>query len=259
MPFWSDPVTLIDSGHQQPEKYDEVYAHGFCVDEGDKDKPARILLGWEMASGPKGHNQGGSGNFFAYYNCQDQKMYTAGDKDLGSTIDLREMYNDCIINDAKSPDSRLFGYTTFPELLPDGSIAVLYSLRGRSYIANWKQDSWLTTEINVGGIITDYQRTETGTYVLLSGEQMDFCVWESMNGVTGWKKRSETTLPAENGASSAITGFIDGYQPGVQWMAATVDWENSQKDYSGKWPVYTFGVMEQKPRNTLKKLPKLTR
>ncbi|MHC4403334.1 MAG: hypothetical protein ACYTG0_27060, partial [Planctomycetota bacterium] len=31
---WSEPITLIDSGHKQKEKYDEVYAHGFSVEKG---------------------------------------------------------------------------------------------------------------------------------------------------------------------------------------------------------------------------------
>jgi hypothetical protein len=82
---WSKPVTLIDSGHKQEEKYAELYAHGFSVDKGGKERPARIPLGWEMALGPRGHNKGGYGNFFAYFNCQDQEMYTAGNQGLGST------------------------------------------------------------------------------------------------------------------------------------------------------------------------------
>jgi hypothetical protein len=239
---WSEPVTLIDSGHRQKEKYDEVYAHGFSVDKGDNDQAARILLGWEMASGPRGHNKGGYGNFFAYFNCKDQKMYTAGDKNLGATVDLEEMYSDCIINDAKSPDSRLFGYTTFPEVLRDGSIGVLYSLKGKSFVANWKNDSWKTTEIDVGGGIDDFQRTASGSYVVLSGNNKGITVWESRNGVTSWKKRSVTELPVEEGSDSSAKGFIEGFDKEVQWMASTFNRDNRKKDYSGKWPVYTFGV-----------------
>ncbi|MFC1600944.1 BNR-4 repeat-containing protein [Candidatus Sumerlaeota bacterium] len=243
--IWSKPVTLIDSGHKEPEKYDEVYAHGFSVDGGGKDGSARILLGWEMASGPRGHNKGGYGNFFAYFNCKDQNMYTAGDKNLGSTVGLEEMFSDCIINSAKSPDSRLFGYTTFPQVLSDGSIGVLYSLKGKAYIANWKHDSWKTTEINVGGGIDDYQRTASGTYALLSGRNTGITVWESRDGVTDWKKKSVTELPAEEGSDSSAKGFIEGFHEEVQWMASTFNRDNRRKDYSGKWPVFTFGEKDR--------------
>ena len=260
---WSTPVTLIDSGHKEPEKYDEVYSHGFSVDEGNADKPDRILLGWEMASGPGGHNKGGYGHFFAYFNCHDQKMYTAGDKDLGPTVDLEEMYSDCIINDAKRPDSRLFRYTTFPEVLRDGSIGVLYSLNGKSFVANWKNDSWKTTEINVGGGIDDFQRTASGSYAVLSGGNSAITVWVSKNGVTDWKKKSVTQLPAKEGSDSSAKGFIEGFDKEVQWMASTFNRDDRKKDYSGKWPVYTFGAKRQKriikPRKMPNKKLKATR
>lgn len=242
---WSKPVTLIDTGHNQPEKYDEVYAHGFSVDEGGKDRPPRILLGWEMAAGPKGHNKGGYGNFFAYFNCHDQKMYTAGGKDLGASVDLEEIFSDCIINDAKNPDSRLFGYTTFPEILPDGSTSVLYALGGKTYSANWKQNSWQMTEIEISGRVRDYQRTRSGTYVILSHGNEGITVWESRDGVTDWNPTSVTELPAGKGDYSSTIGFIDGFEPEVQWLAATFNREMRMQDYSGKWPVYTFDVSSQ--------------
>ena len=265
---WSEPITLIDSDHKQKDKYDEVYAHGFSVEKGKNDKPDRILLGWEMRSGPKGHNKGGYGNFFAYFNCRDQKMYNAGGKDLGDTVDLQEMYSDCIINDAKSPDSRPFGQTTLPEVLPDGSPGVLYTLNDKTYIAQWKEGTWKTTKLEVTGRISDYQRTNQGTYVILSsgnknitnaafdlinrapfsnyamlsGGNKNITVWESKNGVTGWQKRTVAELPGEMGSDTAAYGFIDGFKPEVQWMAATYDRKNRKNDYSGKWPVYTFGA-----------------
>jgi len=239
---WSKPITLINSGHKQKEKYDEVYAHGFSVEKGENNNPDRILIGWEMASGPQGHNKGGYGNFFAYFNCRDQKMYAAGGKDLGSTIDLNEMFSDCIINDAKSPTSRLFGYTTLPEVLPDGSPGVLYKLFGKAYIAKWVGGSWKTTELKITGGIGDYQRTAQGTYVVLSGGNKNITVWESRNGVTGWEKLSVTEVPSEKGSNAATKGFIDGFSPEVQWLAATFDRKKRKSDYSGKWPVYTFGA-----------------
>ncbi|MFO7936917.1 MAG: BNR-4 repeat-containing protein [Kiritimatiellia bacterium] len=243
---WSEPVTLIDSGHKQEEKYDEVYLHGFSVDYGGKDEPARILLGWEMASGPKGHNEGGYGNFVACFNCENGKMYNAAGRDLGSVVDLEEMYNDCIISDARSADSRLFGYTTFPEFLPDGSIAVLYSLKGRNCIVNWRHSSWELTELPITGGIDDYQRTDNGSYVILSGGNKAVTVWESDNGVNDWREKSVTKLPSENGSDAAVKGFIDGFRSEVQWMAVTYDIDQRKKDYSGKWPVFTYGVVLEK-------------
>ncbi|MGD9126041.1 MAG: BNR-4 repeat-containing protein [Planctomycetia bacterium] len=239
---WSEPVTLIDSGHRQKEKYDEVYLHGFSIDQGGDGKPARVLLGWEMVSGPLGHNRGGYGNFFAYFNCENQKMYAAGGKDLGSTVDLGEIYDDCVINDTKDPNSRLFGYTTFPEVLPDGSVSVLYTLHGKNYVAHWKQNAWATSEIKIDGKLYDYQRTDQGTYVILSGSNKRTTVWESGDGLTDWKIKSVTKLPTDGNNDSATKGFIDGFQSAVQWMAATYNMKKRKKDYSGKWPVYTFGV-----------------
>jgi hypothetical protein len=241
---WSDPVRLIDSGHREPEKYDEVYLHGFCIDPARKGRAARILLGWEMASGPGGHNIGGHGNFFAAYDCDTGRMQNAAGKTLGETVDLREMYDDCIVNDAKDPGSRLFGYTTLPVVLPGGEAGVAYSLRGRKYIARWTADGWRTVEIeNVSGGIAGYRQSGSGTYLLLTlAGGTRTMVWESSDGLTGWKKRSETALPSVNGSDSAVVGFIDNFRSEVQWMAVTFDGEVRQNDYSGKWPVYVFGT-----------------
>ena len=243
---WSEPITLIDSGHKEKEAYDEVYLHGFSVEKGDSNGPDRILLGWEMASGPNGHNKGGYGNFFAYFNCRDQEMYTASGKHLGPTVDLEELYGSCIINDAKSPTSRLFGYTTFPEVLPDGSAGVLYRLNGKVYIVKWNNDSWDTTALNIEGGIHDYQRTREGKYRILAGGINNVTVWESSNGISGWTKQSTTKLQRQNGSTSAAMGFIDGFRSEVQWMASTYNENEFKSDYSGKWPVWTFGT-ETKP------------
>ena len=239
---WTKPITLIDTKHKEKEGYDEVYLHGFSVEKGKNNGPDRILLGWEMASGPNGHNKGGYGNFFAYFNCRNQKMYTAGGKNLGSTVDLKELYSSCVINDAKSPISRLFGYTTFPEVLPDGSAGVLYRLNGKAYIVKWEKDSWSRTTLNIRGGIYDYQRTSEGKYRILAGGYKDVTVWESSNGVSGWTKQSVTKLPSENGSTSAAMGFVDGFKPEVQWMVGTYNRNKRRSDYSGKWPIYTFGV-----------------
>jgi|GEM_PF-2889457 hypothetical protein len=56
---------------------------------------------------------------------------------------------------------------------------------------------------------------------------------------------SVTELPAEGGADASTKGFIEGFGKEVQWMASTFNRDNSNKDYSGKWPVYTFGVSRQ--------------
>lgn len=239
---WSEPVTLIDSGGKEEEGYDEVYAHGFSVDKGGPDQPARIILGWEMAGGPNGHNRGGRGSFCASFNCQDRKMYTAGGTCLGATIDLKGMFDCCLISGAKSPDGRLFGYTTYPALLPDGGIAVLYTLGGRAYIAVCKHDKWETSDIGIQGAIRDYRRTPAGAYAILSGDKRSVTVWESADGVTGWMKKSVMELPPDGNIDQAAKGFIDDFRPEVQWMACTCERENAMKDYSGKWPVYTFGT-----------------
>ncbi len=239
---WSDPLILIDSGKKHKEDYDQVYSHGYWVAEGRGGGPDRILLGWEMTGGPKGHNIGGHGNFFAWFNCRDGKMYTAGDKDLGTKIDLEEMYADCIINNAKSESSRLFQYTTYPAVTRDGSIGVAYMLENKPYLANWKQGSWKTTELKIDGVIRDYQGTKNGGYVILAGNDRTVTVWESADGLTGWKKISETTVPSGHGSDSVFKGFIEDFRPEVQWMAASLNRRNRMKDYSGKWPVYTFGV-----------------
>jgi hypothetical protein len=239
---WSEPVTLIDSGHEEPEKYDEVYVHGFSVQEGLGGRPDRILIGWEMASGPLGHNRGGYGNFFAFFNCRDGRMYTAAGEGLGPTVDLEEMYGRCIISDARSPTSRLFRYSTFPVVLPDGHPAVLYRLNDEAFIVNWEADGWRRTPVEIRSTLRDYQRTPDGKYRILASGRMNASVWESTDGVTDWRMLSLTDLPSENGATSAAMAFIEDFRPEVQWLAVTYDRRQSMSDYSGKWPVYTFGV-----------------
>jgi hypothetical protein len=171
-------------------------------------------------------------------------MYNAAGKNLGETVDLREMYDDCIVNDAKDPESRLFGYTTLPVVLPGGEPGVAYSLRGRKYIARWTAGGWRTVEIeNVSGGIAGYRRSGSGTYLLLTlAGGTRTMVWESPDGLAGWKKKSETALPSKNGSDSSVVGFIDNFRPEAQWMAVTFNGKARQNDYSGKWPVYVFGA-----------------
>ena len=73
------------------------------------------------------------------------------------------------------------------------------------------------------------------------GNNMGITVWESKDGVTDWKKKSVTELPSEEGSDASVKGFIEGFDKEVQWMASTFNMDNRKKDYSGKWPVFTFG------------------
>jgi hypothetical protein len=239
---WSEPLTLIDTGQRQEEKYDEVYVHGFAVEEGEDGVPDRVLVGWEMAAGPLGHNRGGYGNFFAYFNCRDEQMYTAGGECLGPTVDLDEMYSRCIINDGKSPDSRLFRYTTLPAVLPDGRPGVLYRLNDEAFIVDWEGDRWRRTPLRIRSTIRDYQRTSDGKYRILASGDNNASVWESTDGVGGWRMISLTDLPSENGSTSASMALVDDFRPEVEWMAVAYDKRQWMSDYSGKWPVYTFGM-----------------
>ncbi len=239
---WSHPVTLIDSGNLEPERYNTVYVHGFSVVPAKAGRAARILIGWEMASGPQGHNRGGHGNYFAWYDCGTRRMCSAAGEDLGPTVGWEAMAGKCRINDAKSPAARLFNYTTFPEILPEGSVAVLYMLEGKSTIAKWQNGAWQPTEVDFGGRPVDYQRTRDGRYAVLARQQGGLGVWESANGVTGWRQISQTQIPHENGAKGVVAAFIDDFKPEVQWMACCYNGETYLSDYSGRWPVFTYGT-----------------
>ncbi len=240
---WSHPTTLIDSGNLEPEHYNTVYVHGFSVVPGKAGgRAARILIGWEMASGPLGHNQGGHGNYFAWYDCGTRRMYSAAGEDLGPTVDWEAMAGKCRINDAKSPTTRLFNYTTLPEMLPDGSVAVAYALEGKSVIARWANGRWVSTAADFGGRPLDYQRTWEGRYRILAGRQGGLGVWESADGVTGWREVSHTPIPHENGSTGAAAAFIDDFRPEVQWMACCYSGKTYLSDYSGRWPVFTYGT-----------------
>mgnify|MGYP005845547413 CR=1 FL=1 len=71
-PFVSSLLTIwtlapVKRGNKEKQKHDEVYAHGLTVDEGVSGAGSGIILGWEMASGPNGHNAGGYGNLGRKY------------------------------------------------------------------------------------------------------------------------------------------------------------------------------------------------
>ncbi len=233
---WNTPKTVINSEDSDPDGYDEVYLHGFDVDTNAN----KILLGWEMKGGPNGHNKGGKNNYFAFFDCDDEKMYTASNSVIGNTVNYTDL-NRCLVDTATNPSGAPFGYTTFPIVLPDGAPAVAYRLNGTSYISQWRNSSWQRSEITVGGF-KDYQRTVDGKYVMLAGGYSNMTVWESSNGVNGWTKKSgPVTLPQTNNSDSRNCGFIDNFRPEVQWMSSTYDYSERTNDYSGSWPVVTFG------------------
>ena len=94
---WSEPIVIVDSGKQDPGKFDEVYQCGGKFAPAQGGYPARILLSWTMWGGPKGHAAQGMGAYFAYLSLEDKCLYSAGGKCLGKTIFYREMVEYCTV------------------------------------------------------------------------------------------------------------------------------------------------------------------
>jgi hypothetical protein len=250
---WSAPQTLIDPDPEGDDSfgYNEVYLHGFDVEKGRDGKPDRVLLGWELSGGPKGHNVGGRGNFVAFFNTRDRHMYSVAGKDLGTTIDPAEIYEHCAIGELANPDVRLYGRTTFPIAHPDGGPSVLYTVyeedkkKWTPTIAKWTGSSWsrhgIDTPIPYPTRFKDYQRLADGRCRILGGWNNDIIEWESPDGVSGWKKLREVSLPSINGSEACARAYVENCAAEVRWVAWTYNGKEKLKDYSGRWPVFTFG------------------
>lgn len=233
---WSEPQTIIDSEMQDPKGYDEVYANGYAVSHCGKDHSARIHLGWEMHGGPKGHNAGGKGAYYAYFSCSDQKMYSASGERLGTTVNFEEMIGLCLVKEAESQNKMPFGYKVFPAVLDDGDPLLVYTYGGKIETAKWTGRKWEKKRFdgfNVRGI----RRTRNGKLLMTGNKQSSILIKESEDQGNSWRETYRGKI--KNDEVDIIHPiFISGFRSDMPVVITTAKGENRKLDYSGNWPVY---------------------
>ncbi|KRF43684.1 BNR-4 repeat-containing protein [Paenibacillus sp. Soil787] len=250
---WSEPVTIIDSGKNDSDKFDEVYAFGTVYEPGNGDHQGKVHLTWSMWGGPKGHAREGRGCFFASFDPSNDRMYSADGTDLGTCIDFDHMMGKCLIETAEPADD--FSHTILcPVTAVDpltGAPVVAYGYRdhnrpkGVVHAARWSGGQWSIQTID--DTTCEFRDMELNPsdgrlrIALLSGNML--VVRQSCDGGITWLHEGNTEIPFDNGAYYApYTNFIKNHKPEVQLLLGQINWGEAFSDYSGKWSIYTVGL-----------------
>lgn len=246
---WSEPVMVIDSGKCDPYKFDEVYQCGGKFAPARGAYPDRILLGWTMWGGPKGHAAQASGAYFAYLSMEDGKMYSAAGRCLGNTVSYRDMAEHCTVE--RTMPSELVSHTVSAvlcESLPGGEPVIITGRKdpktgaGAVCCSVYRGGEWQTETVDartwtVKDAVYDYDKKELRVACVLSQKLV---IHACRNGV--WYTESVTDIPYAGGANSVpYINFIRGYRKEYQLLLSTIDNRRATEDYSGKWPVVLYG------------------
>jgi hypothetical protein len=64
----------------------------------------------------------------------------------------------------------------------------------------------------------------------------------SKDELTDWKMAKLEIPSSKDGEDRATLAFVDGFSNDVQVLRSTFSKEERTNDYSGRWPVYTYGI-----------------
>ncbi|RAV03026.1 BNR-4 repeat-containing protein [Paenibacillus sp. YN15] len=248
---WSEPVTIIDSGRSDPEKFDEVYMFGTEYEPANSEHQGRIHLAWSMWGGPQGHASQGKGCFYASLNLSEGHLYSADGADLGGCLQYDDMMTRGLIETAVPGEG--WSHTVMCPVAVYDPIAkmpvVAYGYRdqaapeGKVRAAVWSEGAWSVQTID--DTTFEFRDLEydaaSGTLrlIYLSGTRLVVC----RRGEKEWIREETVEIPFENGAEYApYVNFIHDHRPEVHAILGQINWEEAFTDYTGKWSILAVGA-----------------
>ncbi|MHA6483516.1 sialidase family protein [Paenibacillus sp. strain BS8-2] len=249
---WSEPFTIIDSGKNDPLKFDEVYGCSAVYEPARHAIPERILLTWSMWGGPKGHAKQGKGTFFAYFYPSTGRLGAADGTDLGNIIDYSSMLQHCLIETAEpfegSSHTSQCPVCTSNPLNGFPIVAYGYSsteMGGKQIrTARWDGVTWVLSTMDSRTWDLKDMVYSSIDQVIKAAYYLNDCliVTQSKDDGTTWEIESETRIPLDNGATHIpYTNFIKDHHDGISLLLGQINRQECNDDYSGKWSIYVVG------------------
>ncbi len=255
---WSDPVTVVDSGKKDPNRFDEVYATQVKYDA----KNAKIWMTWQMAGGPYGHNKQSKDLHMAYLSVENGKMYGVGDKACGSIVNYED-FNKTLVFKSEPGEPRM-GYSASHNLGGGvfswiGKVPVIaigyHDVQGdnskATFFYKWSGSEWVSTVISKGSSsVRDMDRLDNywdDFRIIISNTEnkKEVDIYTTNNGGLSFYKDDQFTLPLDNGANRA--NFITFIDDAVSTSNVEIMWAEcglmDPNDYTkGIWSVYTRSI-----------------
>ncbi|MEK3885341.1 BNR-4 repeat-containing protein [Paenibacillus sp. PL2-23] len=254
---WSSPVTVIDSGKQDPNRFDEVYANEVKY---DKDRN-RILMSWKMSGGPHGHDKQSKDLHFAYLDIATNTMRSIGGSSLGGVVNYSEFTQTRVFSSTPGDNGGSYADThnvyggTF-DWIGNGNPVIAfgyYNIKGdgskKSYFYSWNGTGWTISTISTtNAALSDLERMGTlwdDFRVIIgdSGNPAIKHIYKTTNA-SSFSIEDSFTMPLDNSANRAnYTDFIEGAPVGskvqiVFGECGSVDPNNYTR---GIWSVYVYG------------------
>lgn len=255
---WSNPVTVIDSGKNDPDKFDEVYATQVKYDASND----RIYMTWQMAGGQYGHNKQSKDLHMAYLDRSNNKMYGTGDLNCGGIVNYADFTKTIVFESVPGTPSMgyakshnlnggVFSWIGNKPVVAIGYHDVMGDDSKKSYFYKWTGSQWSVSNISsTSASIRDMDRL--GSYwddfrIIVGSTTVEdgVDVMTTNNGGTSFYKDDSFVLPLDNGANRAnyIT-FIDNASPSsdVEVIWAECGAVDSSDYTKGVWSVYTSTI-----------------
>ncbi|MDQ8194328.1 BNR-4 repeat-containing protein [Coraliomargarita sp. SDUM461004] len=243
---WSDHIPTIDSQQLDPNRIDEVYGYHFSLEPAKGDEPDKIHFVWIMRGGPNGHNQGSRNVYFASFIPDSGTWRSLDQTDLGTLIDLEEMLAHCIVLDTGPIYEEKLVTRALCSWYSDGSPIVIYNKREECWIAVWNQDSGLWEhEYYQDTLAKDLERMDDGSHRLLTISPSSsvphlLSIYQQGQKGADWTQQFQQAIPYEDGADRTWSmAFLDHSLPEVDILLSQLKKGEEQRDYSGRWPVWT--------------------
>jgi hypothetical protein len=255
---WSNPVTVIDSGKNDSNKFDEVYAKQVKYDAVNN----RLYMTWQMAGGEYGHNKQSKDLHMAYLNLNNNKMYGIGDIGCGNIVNYSDFANTIVFDSepgtpnmgygpAHNLNGGVFSWIGNKPVISIGYDDVMGDDSSKTYFYKWTGTQWnVSTISSISSKVLDMDRL--GNYwddfrflIASSTVENGIDVFKTNNGGGSFALDDSFILPLDNGATRAnyIT-FIDDASPSsdVEVIWAECGPTDPNNYTRGIWSVYTSTI-----------------
>jgi hypothetical protein len=147
---------FVDPYPRATDNMCEVYNGKVSYQPPTRDHNGRVHVAWTIAGeklGRHAHATYGRNVYYAYLDPTNDHIFNAAGKDLGATIDTKEMDADCLVLDTGIPQrGHAAGLQVSAHYRDDGTPLVYFNHRegGGLATATWRDGKWKITPIGVG-------------------------------------------------------------------------------------------------------------
>lgn len=208
----------------RPDNLDEIYMGQARYQPRMGFSHERIHLVWTLAGGgfegPK-HDRYHKDVYYAYFRPINKHFYCAGGKDMGKSLDAKEM-EDCVVEDTgplskTTPHS--VSYIQLVHYTNKGHPVLVYELNfGDGSImrsATWTGKDWVYSDIPTDGFVLDIEKTGPESFSFYAGRGQVFA-YTTENAGQNWELDYSFSLP--DNKRVVKLNVIDDYKQPAQFL-----------------------------------------